>query len=355
MAIAAVRDPRERASGTMRRSHRAGAGIGQEMAARIEDQVSVLSRKLRGPKMRLGGFPPMEPLCSTFASIASMRTREALQREIDVSLYGYEVMRHGDYLKGLHAPSAIYVLNFPATQGAGLVKAHPRLLGKLLDIYLGGDGSFEEANFARALTSIDLALYGRFVELVARCFDEAVRELCGASALGVARPTRFEQAPGTVRIAPDASDMFLIKLNFHVGDDKLGAGLDFVLPAATLEPLKGALIAAQRGSDPAHGLWADQMMSQVLAMPLKMCASISLGRFSLSEISGFREGNVLELPAGGLEHVALRAATSDGPVTLCTGKLGACDRQKAIRLSGPPDARFLAPLRRAMEAREPAE
>jgi len=325
------------------------------MTAPIGDEDSVLARKLRGPKMRLSGFPPMDPLCYTFASIAATRTRAELRPGIDVTVYGYEVVRHGDYLRGLRAPSAIYLLSFPTTQGTGLIKAHPRLLGKVLDIYLGGDGSFEESNFARALTSIDLAIYGRFVDLVARCFDEALHELCGGSAIGMARRTRFEQLPGMVRIAPDASEIFVIKLNYHVGDDKRGAGLDFVVPVSTLEPLKRQLIAAQRGGDSNQGLWAGHMLTQVLEMPLAVSGSISLGRLSVAEINRFGEGTLLELPPNALERVALRVSTSDGPVTLCTGKLGARERQKAIRLTEAPDAGFLAPLRHAVAARQAAE
>ncbi|MCL5775801.1 FliM/FliN family flagellar motor switch protein [Limibaculum sp. FT325] len=325
------------------------------MTGRSEDEASVLARKLRGPKMRLSGFPPMDPLCYTFASIAATRTRAELRPGIDVTVYGYEVLRHGDYLRSLRAPSAIYLLSFPTTQGTGLIKAHPRLLGKVLDIYLGGDGSFEESNFARGLTSIDLAIYGRFVDLVARCFDEALHELCGASAIGLARRTRFEQLPGMVRIAPDASEIFVIKLNYHVGDDKRGAGLDFVVPVSTLEPLKRQLISAQRGGDSNHGLWAGHMLAQVLEMPLKVSGTIGLGRLSVAEINRFRQGMLLELPPNALDRVELRVMTNEGPVTLSTGKLGARERQKAIRLADPPDPRFMAPLQRAISASRAAE
>ncbi|MEM9762396.1 MAG: flagellar motor switch protein FliM [Pseudomonadota bacterium] len=311
----------------------------------------VLARKLRGPKMRLAGFPPMDPLCHTFASIAATRTRVELRPGIDVSVYGYEVMRHGDYLRSLHAPSAIYLLSFSEKNGTGLMKAHPRLLGKVLDIYLGGDGSFEESNFARSLTAIDLSIYGRFVDLVARCFDEAIVELCGRSTIGLAKRSRFEQQPGMVRIAPDNSEIFVIKLNYHVTGDKRGAGLDFVVPVSTLEPLKKDLINAQTGGDSNRGVWAEHMLRQVLATGVKISGTVPLGRFTLREITRMAPGDLLELPPRALERVEVRASTDRGATTIATASLGTKEQNKALRLVEQPDERFLAPLRAVLAER----
>ncbi|MEL6335252.1 MAG: hypothetical protein AAFS07_04585 [Pseudomonadota bacterium] len=313
--------------------------------------AGVLARKLRGPKMRLAGFPPMDPLCHAFASIAATRTRVELRPGIDVSVFGYEVVRHGDYLRGLHAPSAIYLLTYSEKNGAGLIKAHPRLLGKVLDIYLGGDGTFEESNFARSLTAIDLAIYGRFVDMVARCFDEAIVELCGRSAIGMAKRSRFEQLPGMVRISPDNSEIFVIKLNYHIADDRRGAGLDFVVPVSTLEPLKRDLISAQTAGDANRGMWQDHMLAQVLSTPISLTGTIPLGTFPLGDLGEMREGALLPLPDAALEHVQVQARTDRGAVTVAKGSLGSKGRQQTLTLSGPVDQRFLAPLHGAIAER----
>ncbi|MEL6197485.1 MAG: hypothetical protein AAFT19_06535, partial [Pseudomonadota bacterium] len=270
---------------------------------------------------------------------------------IDISVYGYEVVRHGDYLRGLQAPSAIYLLSFTARNGTGLIKAHPRLLGKVLDIYLGGDGSFEESNFARSLTAIDLAIYGRFVDLVARCFDEAIVELCGKSAIGIAKRARFEQLPGMVRIAPDNSEIFVIKLNYHISDDRRGAGLDFVVPVSTLEPLKRDLISSQTAGDGNHGMWSHHMLTQVLSTRMHLNATIPLGSFPVSELSKLSVGHVLALPPRALERVEVRARSDRGPVTIACGKIGAAERERVLALEDRIEPRFLAPLRDAIANR----
>ena len=308
---------------------------------------NVLMRKLRGPKMRLAGFPPMDALCHTIASISATRVRADLRPGIDVSVYGFEVSRHGDYLRGLFAPSAIYLLQFPNHAGMALIKAHPRLLGKVLDIYLGGDGSFEESNFARSLTAIDLSIYGRFVDLIAACFDDAVHEHCGRSAVGVASRAKFEQQPGMVRIAPDQAEIFIIKLNFHMKDDKRGAGLDFVVPVSVLEMLKRDLINAEdQASEAIRNSWSDHMLQEVMEMRLPLGGTLPLGRFTVGELSRLKHGDLLELPDRALERIELRSRTVEGEVTVAQGRLGARDRQKAVRLSDDVDPGFLDPLRR---------
>ncbi|MEM6489073.1 MAG: hypothetical protein AAF677_12545 [Pseudomonadota bacterium] len=314
-------------------------------------QGGVLARKLRGPKMRLAGFPSMDPLCHAFSSIAATRTRAELRPGTDVTVFGYEVLRHGDYLRALHAPSAIFLLSYSERNGAGLIKAHPRLLGKVLDIYLGGDGSFEETNFTRSLTAIDLAIYGRFVDLVARCFDEAIVELCGRSAIGVGKRSRFEQLPGMVRIAPDNSEIFVIKLNYHLADDKRGAGLDFVLPVSTLEPLKRDLISAQTAGDSNRGLWAEHMLNQVLTTRIALSATIGLGRLSVGQLSALAPGDLLDLPPDALSRVQLSARSDKGPVRVTTGQLGVSRRTKALKLAAAPDEAFIAPLQDAIANR----
>ncbi len=305
---------------------------------------SVLARKVRGPKMRVSGFPPMDSFCNAFASILATRSRKELRPGIDVSVFGYEVNRHGDYLRQLRAPTAIYLMSFPAVKGAGLIKAHPRLLGKVLDISLGGDGSFEESNFARALTSIDLSIYGRFVDIACLAFDEALREVCGRSAIGAPHKTRFEEQPGMIRIAPDQSEIFIMKLNFHIADDKRGAGLDFAVPVSTLEPIKRDLLSTHNPNDSTQQVWADHMLEQVMSMPMNISGIIDLGPFSVGELNRLEQGMLIALPSTGIDSVELRVNTQLGPMSVARGKLGSTDRRKALRLTEEIDPDFVGPL-----------
>ena len=310
---------------------------------------SVLTRKVRGPKMRITGFPAMEPLCNAFASITATMARKEYDTGINVRLFGYETVRHGDYLGQMRAPSAIYLMRFPLTGGTGLIKAHPRLLGKVLDLSLGGDGSFEDDGGGRPLTQIDLAIYGRFVDLISWAFHDAIVELTGRSAIGAPEKTRFEEQPGMVRIAPDRAEVFSIKLSFFIGGDVHGAGLDFVVPISTLEPLKRDLSNLVTVNEATAALWQAAMRERVLELAIIAEGLIDLGEFSVGELSRLEQGALLELPAGALDSVELRVATVDGPATLARGRLGVKGRHKAVRLVEDPNAEFLEPLRQLID------
>lgn len=312
---------------------------------------SVLERKLRGPKMRVSGFPPIEPLCNAFASIIATMSRKEILSGIDVTVFGYEVVRHGEYLRQLYAPSAIYILSFPMTGGSGLVKAHPRLLGKVLDMSLGGDGDFEPSGGERELTEIDLAIYGRFVDLVCKALDEAVHEVCGRSAIGPPHKSKFEEQPGMVRIAPDRAEVFVIKLNFIIGDDERGAGMDFVVPVSTIEPLKKDLSGNVASNETTKIAWERYMAEQVDLIPLDADGIIDLGAFSVGELSRLQQGDLIELPMGAIDDVVLSVETLEGPAVIGRGRLGAKGRHKALRLNGDIDAEFLQPLKNKMEER----
>ncbi|MEM7060627.1 MAG: FliM/FliN family flagellar motor switch protein [Pseudomonadota bacterium] len=315
----------------------------------------VLERKLRGPKMRVSGFPSIEPLCNAFASIIATMARKEVLSGIDVSVFGYEVVRHGEYLRQLYAPSAIFLISFPETGGSGLVKAHPRLLAKVLDVSLGGDGDFEVSEFERELTQIDLAIYGRFVDLVCSALDEAVHEVCGRSAIGHAQRIKFEEQPGMVRIAPDRAEVFVIKLNFNIGDDERGAGMDFVVPISTIEPLKKDLSGNLSTNETTKLAWERYMAEQVGLIALEADGIIELGAFSVGELSRLQQGDLIELPVGAIEDVTLRVETREGPTTMGRGRLGAKGRHKALRLNDDLDADFLRPLKEQAEQRTSIE
>lgn len=310
-----------------------------------EEANNLLARKIRGPKMRISGFPSMDPLCNALASILATMSRKEIRSGIDVTVFGYEVVRHGDYLRQLFAPSAIYLLSFPDSNGGGLVKAHPRLLGKVLDLSLGGDGDFEVSSNARPLTQIDLAIYGRFVDMVCRAFDDAIHEICGRSAIGGPRKTRFEEQPGMIRIAPDRAEVFVVKLNFHIGDDKRGAGIDLVLPVATIEPLKRDLGNMISSNEAITRMWSEYMKEQVGQLSLNAKGVVELGAFSVAELSRLEAGQLIELPPGAIDAVELRVDSAEGPAVLVRGRLGVKGRNKALRLVEEPDQKFIEPLR----------
>lgn len=305
---------------------------------------SIVKRKVRGPKMRISGFPAMDPFCNAFASLSATLSRKELRSGIDVSIFGYEVVRHADYLRFLRAPSAIYLLSFLESKGNGLVKAHPRLLSKVLDISLGGDGTFEETNSSRPLTAIDLAIYGRFVDLVNRAFDETIKELCGRNVIGPPVKTRFEEQPGMIRIAPDRAEVFVIKMNFHIADDARGAGLDFVVPVTVLEPLKRDLNRVMTSNEATLALWARYMYDQVMDLPIETHGVLPLGEFSVGELSRLTQGMVIELPPSAMDEVEVRVDTVEGAHLLTKARLGVAGRNKALRMLDDPDPEFVKPL-----------
>lgn len=314
------------------------------------DPGKVLSRMLRGPKTRLKGFPAMEPVCNALASITATMARKEFARGIDVKVYGYDTLRHGDYLAQLRSPSAIWLLRFPQTDGTGLVRAHPRLLAKVLDLSLGGEGELDDEATGRPLTQIDLAIYGRFVDMVLRAFQEAVIEVTGRNGIGYAEKARFEEHPGLVRMVPDRSEIFSIKLNFFIGRDPNGTGLDFVLPISTLDPLRGDLTSVEAASQGMIEAWSRAMRDRVLELPLDATGVIELGEFTVGELSRLEQGALIELPSDALDRVQLRIETTNGDATFAAGKLGTKGRHKAVRLVDDPDADFLDPLKQLVES-----
>lgn len=305
----------------------------------------VISRKVRGPKMRLTGFPPLEPLCTAFATICATRVRKSMKCEAMVEVFGYEAIRHGAFIDRLEAPTAIFLLKFPESGGLGLVRAHPQLLEKVLDLSLGDAEGGLSPEGDRPLTPIDISIYGRFVDAVVLSFDEAITEVCGRNRMGEAVRTHFESIPGMVRIAPDRADVFAIKLGLKIGEQAAFAGLDLVIPIATFTTLKEDLAANAVTDDAVVEEWEQSMQERVFGLTLDTSCVIDLGPFSVGELSRLEQGELLELPVDAMNSVELRVPTVGGDVAFAHGRLGANGRHKAVRLVDDPSEDFLEPLR----------
>lgn len=306
----------------------------------------VISRKVRGPKMRLAGFPPLEPLCSAFATICGTAVRKALGVPVAVDVFGYEAIRHGAFIQKLDAPTAIFLLKFPQSGGLGLVRAHPDLLGRVLDVSLANAGTGPMPDDQRPLTPIDISIYGQFVDLVIGAFDEAVVEVCGRNGLGRAVRAHYETAPGMVRVAPNRAEVLAIKLGFKIGDQRRFSGLDFVVPLATFKSVKDDLAETATTDESVLQTWEAAMRERVLGLPLDTDCVIDLGAYNVGELSRLRQGEMLELPPDAINSVELRVPTTGGEVSFARGRLGANGRHKAIRLVEDPSRDFLEPLRR---------
>ena len=309
----------------------------------------VMARKVRGPKMRLSGFPVLEPLCNAFATICATQARKVLRTAVDVEVRGYESARHGAYLQSIPSSSAIYTLTFSQIGGAGLVRADPDFLSAIVEQSLGSSGDPLLAVENRELTPIDVSIYGRFVELLAAAFDEAIVEICGRSAIGRAEASRFESEPGMVRIAADRAELFSIRLGFRIADREEFVDVDFAVAVATLAPLKDDLLRSVTLDTNMLELWECSMRDRVMELQLASQCVIDLGEFSVGELSRLEQGALFELPPDAMDAIEMRVPTADGDVSVARGRLGANGRHKAIRLVDDPSADFLAPLRALIE------
>jgi len=163
--------------------------------------------------------------------------------------------------------------------------------------------------------------------------------------MGQAVRAHFESAPGMIRVAPNRAEVFAVKLGFRIGDQTGFAGLDFVVPLATLAAVKDDLTETATTDSTVLQTWEQSMRDQVLGLPLDTDCVIDLGSYSVGELSRLQQGEMLELPPDAMNAIELRVPTAGGEVAFARGRLGANGRHKAVRLVEDPSEEFLDPLR----------
>lgn len=244
---------------------------------------------------------------------------------VDVSMESMMSLRFGDYLERVPQPAMLAVFRVEEWDNYGLLVVDSALIYSVVDVLLGGRrGTAAMRVEGRPYTSIERALAERLVAVVLDDLSEAFRPVA---------PVRFqferlEVNPRFAAISRGGNACVLSR--FRVDMEDRGGRLELVLPYATLEPVREALLQQFMGEKLGRdSIWETHLAEELRLTDLALDVVLDEQTMPLSSVLSLRRGDRITLEARPDTPVKLRC----NDVDLFEGDLGRRKDRLAVRIT----------------------
>lgn len=312
---------------------------------------NVLTRKLRRGGVARSPLPDTEMIGETFARLVEHRLRPLVKTMIGAMVTECRVMKLSEALQSVSVPAMLGVVEVEDADSQGLLNVDTDLAYHLIDLMLGGDPAAAPIPTTRTFTSIDMAVCRLPLDELLAAFAEAVSSTLGrplTKRIGI-RDRR--QNISHVQIAPDYVDALVLSIVLDIGEAARTGSFGLLLPLATLDVILAAF-KEKSGEAARHrpdDLWKVQMRRTAIGAPVRIDAVLHRQALTVAVLQSLRPGDLIEIPGNAPDAVQLTIAQPGGrTAVLATGRLGAFQGSKVVKLDTPVDPRVREHVKRAL-------
>ena len=203
-----------------------------------------------------------------------------------------QIVRFGDYLKGLRAPTSVNIVRMAPLRGYSMVVIEPTVVFSSLDSFFGGFGrGVGQLPPGRLFTPTETRIVKIILQVLFRSFKEAWSPVTAVDFEHVSS----EINPQFAQIA-DENDLVVLS-RFESEVTTQGAGfVDMVIPYVSLKPVRDLLrsrVQTGDGNEESDKQWRSQLTQAVHDAELDM--RVVLGKFdvSLQQLQNMQVGDVM--------------------------------------------------------------
>ncbi len=313
--------------------------------------ASVLSKKLRQGGAARSPLPDTDLIGETFARGVEDRLRPLVKTMLAAEVAAPRVTRLSEATRAVASPALLGLVDIEDADTPALIAADGDLAYHLIDLTLGGDPLSAPAPVARGLTAIDMALGRLYLEAILGAFGAAIGAGLGRPLTKAMRIRDQRQHVTQLRLAPDYIDVLVMRLTLTLAEAGRKGACDLILPLSALDVIRASIEvrANQAARERPNDLWKTLMRRAAAAAPVPVDAVLHRQSLSLAALQGLRVGQVLEIPRQAAEAIQLTIAQPGRRTALiATGRLGAFQDAKVVKLETPIDRRLILHVTRAL-------
>ncbi len=269
-------------------------------------------------------LPMLEVVVDRLVRMMTTSLRNFTSDNVEVSLDHMSSSRFGDYLNSIPLPAMLGVFKAEEWDNYGLITVDSSLIYSIVDVLLGGRRGTPPMRIeGRPYTTIERNLVQRMIGLVLEDLKIAFEPLSDVTFAF----DRLEINPRFATIARPANAAVVAKLRIDMEDR--GGRMEFLLPYATLEPVRELLLQMFMGEKFGRdSIWEGHLANELWVTEIEMNAVLDEQSLMLSQVINWKVGTQLMLNAGPHSSIALKC----GDIELFTGTMGQRNQRIAVRV-----------------------
>lgn len=246
-----------------------------------------------------GRMPTLEMINERFARYTRISMFNMLRRSADVAVGGVQVMKFGEYVHSLYVPTSLNLVKIKPLRGTALFILDAKLVFKLVDNFLGGDGRHAKIE-GREFTPTELRVVRMVLEQAFIDLKEAWQAIMEVNFEYI----NSEVNPAMANIVGPSEA--IVVSTFHIELDGGGGDLHVTMPYSMIEPVREMLDAGfQSDLDDQDERWVKALREDLLDVDVPLSATVARRQLRLRDILHMQPGDVIpvELP----EELIMRA------------------------------------------------
>ena len=270
-------------------------------------------------------LPMLEIVFDRLVRLATTSLRNFTSDNVEVSLDSITSVRFGDYLNSIPLPAILSVIKAEEWDNYGLLTIDSGLIYSMIDVLLGGRrGSGVIRVEGRPYTTIEMSLSRRLIELVLEDTKKAFEPLTQINF----SLERLETNPRFAAISRPANAAILIELRIDM-DDR-GGKIEFLLPYATIEPIRDQLLQVFMGEKFGRdSTWEGHLATEIYSADAQIEAVLREMDLSLSRVMKLEEGDTIMFEQSPEDPIRLRS----GGVDITEAVMGHIGKKVSVRVT----------------------
>ncbi|HEX5337110.1 MAG TPA: flagellar motor switch protein FliM, partial [Gallionella sp.] len=237
-----------------------------------------------------GRMPTMEIINERFARLFRIGLFNFIRRTPEISVGPVRVLKFGEFIRNLHVPTNLNLIQAKPLRGNGLFIFDPNLVFLVVDNMFGGDGRFHTRVEGREFTQTEQRIIQKLLEVVFETYGKAWEAVNPLEFEFV----RSEMNPQFANIA--TPNEVVIVTTFDIELSGNGGAFHVCMPYSMLEPLKDLLYSTMQGEHMAvDKRWLQLLSKQVQSASIELVATLGQAEVTLEQVLKMRSGDVIPL------------------------------------------------------------